>query len=267
MTETNNNPALAVERVRHTLKFRLLHVLRTESLAPHMVAITFTGDDLDGFISASFDDHVKLFFPEPGGTEPILPGPDPKAEGAAQTIARDYTPYRYDATTRELEIRFVLHDEAGPASSWAATAKPGDKLGIGGPRGSFVIPTGFDWFLMLGDSTAIPAIGRRLREVPAGSRVIVVLEADADERKIAFDSQARVEFIWVDAGGRETLKTKVEALELPPGEGYVWAAGEGLMMRAVHAHFVGERGFPKGRIRASSYWKHGAVALHETLSE
>ena len=29
-------------------------------------------------------------------------------------------------------------------------AKPGDEVGLGGPRGSFVVPTGFDWHLPIG---------------------------------------------------------------------------------------------------------------------
>lgn len=260
---------LAVERIRHPLKLRLLHVIRTQLLTPRLIAITFGGDDLDDFVSASFDDHVKLFFPAPGDKEPILPGLDPKAEGAPQPIARDYTPRRFDREKRELEIQFVLHDDvrqaSGPASNWAAQARPGDKLGIGGPRGSFVIPDGFDWFWLVGDATALPAIARRLEELPAASRVSVVLAVDASERDIALNSAATVDLIWVDSDAE--LAQAVAALPLPSGEGYVWAAGEGTAMRAVHTQLTAGRGFPKARIRASSYWKRGNAAVHETLGD
>ena len=39
----------------------------------------------------------------------------------------------------------------------------GQWVGIAGPRGSLVIPTGFDWHWLIGDETALPAIARRLR--------------------------------------------------------------------------------------------------------
>jgi NADPH-dependent ferric siderophore reductase len=38
-------------------------------------------------------------------------------------------------------------------------------------------------------------------------------------------------------------------------------------MRAVRHHLVAERGVDKSRIRAASYWKQGAEAVHETLDE
>lgn len=258
-------PNLEVERVRHPLKFRLLQVLRTELLSPHLLSVTVTGDDLDDFVSASFDDHVKLFFPAPGESEPVLPGPEPKAEGAPRPIARDFTPRRYDRTRRELELQFALH-EAGPAASWAAQAKAGDRLGVGGPRGSFLIPTGFDWFLMAGDATAMPAIARRLEELPAGARVTVLLAIDSAAEKIAFVTAADAQIVWLDRGAdAQALEAAVAGWPLPPGEGYVWAAGEAAAMRAVHADLVERRGFPKSRVRAAAYWKRGAVAVHETM--
>ena len=54
---------LTVERVRHPLKMRILTVARVERIAGLLARVTFTGEDLRDFVSASFDDHVKLFFP------------------------------------------------------------------------------------------------------------------------------------------------------------------------------------------------------------
>jgi NADPH-dependent ferric siderophore reductase len=268
---------LTVERLRHPLKMRLLRVAATRRLSPHLMAITFTGDDLDDFISASFDDHVKLFFPLPGQREPLMPAPgavpgDRASEGP-RPIARDYTPRRFDRARGELEIQFVLHGDGagvggdkeragGPASRWAAQAQVGDPLGIGGPRGSFVIPTGYDWFWMIGDATALPAIGRRLEELPGGACVSVVLACD---EAVDLPTRADVDVRWLPAGA--DLAAAIAAMALPPGEGYIWAAGESLSMRAVHAQLVGARGWPKERIRASSYWKQGAIATHESLGD
>jgi len=257
---------LSVTRVRHQLKMRMLQVRRTQLVAPHLLAVTFAGEDLDDFVSASFDDHVKLFFPAPGETQPHLPNLDPNAAApdAPRPIARDYTPRRFDPVAGELEIQFVLHGD-GPASSWATQAKPGDYLGIGGPRGSFVIPDGFDWFLMIGDETALPAIGRRLEELPAGKRVIVILEIAEDAQTLTFNTQADAEIIWVRRGSkRHALEAAVWGLSLPDGEGYAWAAGESALMREIHYHLIHERGLDKSRIRAASYWKRGEIAVHES---
>lgn len=63
----------AVVRVRHTLKFRLLQVKRVVDVTPHLKRVTLAGDELDDFESASFDDHVKVFFPPPGEDAPARP--------------------------------------------------------------------------------------------------------------------------------------------------------------------------------------------------
>ncbi|SEJ05623.1 siderophore-interacting protein [Paraburkholderia diazotrophica] len=265
---------LTVTRVRHPLKFRLLQVKRVETVTPHLIRVTLTGDDLHDFASASFDDHVKVFFPAPGEERPAMPeaGPDGPVfpNGQPRPVARDFTPRRFDRDARELELEFALH-EAGPATEWATQAKAGQYLGVGGPRGSFVVPTGFDWHLLIGDDTALPAIGRRLAELPHGSRVAAVIEVADPSARIEFDTAADLYIEWryrsEGAYRGSALLQAVRETFLPDGDGYVWAAGEAATMRAVRYHLVNERGLDKSRIRASAYWKEGEQAVHENLDD
>jgi NADPH-dependent ferric siderophore reductase len=268
----------AVTRVRHTLKRRALTVKQVTRVTPHLLRVTLAGDDLDDFVSASFDDHVKVFFPAPGDADAPLPELGPNGlvlpEGAPKPIMRDFTPRRYDRAARELDLEFVLH-HPGPASQWAAQAAVGQSLAIGGPRGSFVIPTDFDWHLLLGDDTALPAIARRLEELPAGTRAAVLVEVVDASAQIEFATQAEVYVIWryrdsaaasQGAAGAQLVEALRE-LPLPQGDGYVWAAGEAAAMRAVRQHLCDERGVHKSRIRASAYWKRGAEGVHESLDD
>ncbi|SAK78371.1 siderophore-interacting protein [Caballeronia ptereochthonis] len=267
-----DRPDLEVTRVRHALRFRLLQVERVQALNPHLVRVTFTGDDLDDFVSASFDDHMKLFFPPPGETMPAIPqaGPDGPVfdPSKPRPIARDFTPRRFDRAARELDIEFALH-EAGPATAWAAQAAPGQYLGIGGPRGSFVIPMQFDWHLMIGDETALPAIARRLEELPEGTRVATLIEVADQSARIEFDTRADLYAQWRYRNESEhpggALLLALRETYLPEGEGYVWAAGEATLMRAVRQLLCAERGIDKRRIRASAYWKRGEQGVHETI--
>jgi NADPH-dependent ferric siderophore reductase len=133
--------AREARRVRHDLKFRTLSVVSVEALTPTMKRIVLGGDGLTGFVSAGFDDHVKIF-PVRDGETPTLPtlGPDGPVFPEPRPVARDYTPRAYDAATNRLTIDFVT-GHGGPATEWAETATPGSILGVGGPRGSFVVPT------------------------------------------------------------------------------------------------------------------------------
>ena len=275
MTDTSTITKHAIARVRHEPRRRLLTVRQVERLTPNMARVTL-GGDLSGFVSSAYDDHVKVFFPLPGQSAPTIPEQGPNGpvhpEGVERSPGRDYTPRRYDAARNELIIDFALHD-AGPATDWAVNAKPGHQLGVGGPRGSSIVPDDFDWYLFIGDETALPAIGRRLEELRPGVRAIVVVAITGPEEEQTFDSRADVETIWVRrplsrAEDPAPLLDAVRALTLPAsGDGYAWAAGESQTAKLLRRHLVDERGFDKAWVKAAGYWKRGAVSIHETHND
>ena len=243
----SNTTLRRVERVRHELKRRDLTVKAVETLTPHFRRVTFVDESLSDFVSASFDDHIKLFVDPAGGGEPAR---------------RDYTPRSFDNAARELVIEFALHGD-GSAADWAAQAKAGDRLAIGGPKGSLVVPLDYDWHLLAGDETAFPAVARRLEELPAGARAIVILQAaDAADRR-EFRTAANVELQWVATDAQ--MLAAVRTLALPAGEGYAWCAGEASCMAALRRELVEVKGHPGESIRAAAYWKRGARGHHENL--
>jgi NADPH-dependent ferric siderophore reductase len=183
-------------------------------------------------------------------------------------ILRDYTPRRFDVAARELDIDFALHD-AGPATEWASQAKPGDKLGVGGPRGSLVVATDFDWYLLVGDETALPAIGRRLEQLPVGAKAVVIAEVEGPQEEQALTSEADLSLTWLHRGtapaGTTALTDQaLRALTLPEGDGYVWIATETLISKRLRAIMVDEKNHPKPWIKAAGYWKRGQADFHET---
>jgi len=274
-SETQAAPASgerhAITRVRHTLKLRVLTVTRTDRLTPGMVRITLTGDDLADFASAGFDDHIKLFLPQEDAQGalvlPSLPGETKTRPEGAPPIARDYTPRRFDPVRRELEIDFAIHD-SGPITHWALAVQPGQQVAIGGPRGSFVVADDFDWYLLVGDETALPAIGRRLEELPAGTQALVLVEVASEQDHLPLESRARTAITWLHRGERpagttDLLETAVRDLALPPGDGYAWVACESLVAKRLRQCLVEERGLPKAWVKASGYWKRGAADFHQ----
>jgi NADPH-dependent ferric siderophore reductase len=271
MNDTATLTKHAIIRVRHQPRRRLLTVRRVERLTPAMARITL-GGDLEGFHSGAYDDHVKVFVPLPGRNAPTLPEPGPDGtvpEGVERSPGRDYTPRRYDAG--ELVIDFALHD-AGPATSWAIQAREGQQLAVGGPRGSFVVPDDFDWYLFVGDETALPAIGRRLEELRAGVLAVVAAAVTGPEEQQAFDSRAKVGAMWTHrplsrADDPAPLLELARALSLPRGEGYIWIAGESQTTKLLRRHFIDERGVNKAFLKAAGYWKRGATAIHETHND
>ena len=237
-----------VERLRHELRRREVQVARVEPLGSGFVRVVFEGSSLEGFTSPGFDDHVKFVFDDVGSAEPIR---------------RDYTPRRFDAARRELTIDFAVHG-GGLACAWARNATAGQLAVIGGPRGSMVVPTDYDWHLFAGDATALPAIGRRLCELPASARAIVIVQAGELAVLELAQSSARVELRQVATA--DALVAAIGALQLPPGEGYAWCAGEASSMARIRGILIDQKLHPREAMRVAAYWKRGASDYHEDLA-
>ncbi|MEQ3626126.1 MAG: siderophore-interacting protein [Marinobacter sp.] len=231
-----------ITRQRHELRRRTLSVARTERLTPHMIRLTVEGPELDGFISGAPDDHVKLFIP------------DDSAEGQAR---RDYTPRRYRDGQLLLD---VVDHPGGPAADWAREVAVGDTVEIGGPRGSQVIEGGIAHWLLIGDETALPAIGRRIEETPADGAVtsLVAVPGAADEQQ--FDTKATLDARWLhrplaEAADPAPYLKALEGITLPP-RCFVWIAAEAGVTRAIREALL-QRGHPKHWMKASGYWVRG----------
>jgi NADPH-dependent ferric siderophore reductase len=88
--------------------------------------------------------------------------------------------------------------------------------------------------------------------LPAGTHGLVLLQvADpADRRPLA--SAAELDVFWIGPG--EDLAEQVNALRLPQGDGYAWAAGEAASMARVRQVLLTAKAHPHEAMRVASYW-------------
>ena len=231
-------------------------------IAPRLVSVLVRGDDLGAFADAVPTSHLKVFLPPPGQDEPLLPEFLPEGQTIpddARPSVRTYTPRRFDAATRTLEIQFVLHG-AGPASEWAERVSVGDKLAVAGPGGRFVMDAAAERWWIAGDESAIPAVATLLEALPASAAAEVHIEvADADD-EVEFASQAKTEISWhhrrtPDAFGAE-LDEAARGAAIAEGT-KVWVACEAAAMRAIRRYFLAERRIPASALTTRGYWRLG----------
>ncbi|QCI11019.1 siderophore-interacting protein [Pseudomonas putida] len=248
-----------IHRVNHEIRRRRLEVLRVTDLTPRMRRITVGGPELQGFTSLGTDDHIKLLFAETPEQQQALEAGGLGRDGGVRPTMREYTPRRIDLVANELDIDFVLHGD-GPASTWAAQAAPGQVLNIAGPRASMVVPDIFESYLLIGDETAIPAIGRRLEELPAGRKVLAVIQIEDDQERQPLPSQAQVEVIWVKR--EENLLALIQGLTLPAGKLYSWVALEKSLTRQAKALLL-DKGVADDALKAAAYWRADGTADDE----
>jgi len=247
-------PESAVRRVMHEIKRRQLHVLRVTDLTPRMRRITVGGPELAGFLSQGSDDHIKLMFPrnaeEEAALHTMVLGRDNEGPKPAM---RDYTPRRIDLENGELDIDFVIHGD-GPASTWAERAEPGHTLYIGGPRSSLIVDDVFDSYLLIGDETALPAIGRRLEELPANRQVVAVIEIEDEQERQPLLERPGINVIWVPRH-TQNLEAVVTGLTLPEGELYAWIATEAGLSRRLRRILLDHFKLSEDSIKAAGYWR------------
>jgi NADPH-dependent ferric siderophore reductase len=240
-------------RVRYNSRRRMLTVLEKRNVTPRMLRIVLGGDAFEDFTTPSADDHVKLY----------LPGERGELEG------RDFTPRHFDHESIRLTIDVAVHP-AGPAMRWAEQAQIGDVVEISGPRGSRIISDAFDWWLLIGDETALPSIGRRVEGLREGVRAITLVAVTGPAEEQVFNTRADCQAIWVHRAPEHATSVQpvLEALkriELPPGEGFVWIAAEAKVARAARDHIVNVRRHPVQWLRASGYWIEGNADAYERL--
>ncbi|MEU6144259.1 siderophore-interacting protein [Streptomyces sp. NPDC047081] len=258
-------------------RFFSLQVVRTRRLGPSLVRVTFGGEELQHFFSDGRDQSLSLFIPAEGQTEPHVPVelgdgwwqawrelPDD-----VRAVMRSYTLRALRRGPDEIDIDFVLHTPAGPASAWAAGAAAGDRVFLLGPAIAdnrairFRPPADTDLVLLWGDETALPAISAILESLPAGQRARVWLEVHDAGNILDLSTEADAEITWLvqDPAGAEESPMALGVLrdaQLPPAEHpYVWIAGESGSVKALRRHFVGERGIDRRRVTFVGYWRQG----------
>ncbi|QXA48236.1 siderophore-interacting protein [Enterobacter cancerogenus] len=244
------------QRVRNDLRFRELDVLRVERVNAGFQRIVLGGEALEGFSSRGFDDHTKVFFPAPGTTfvPPVVTEEGIDWGEGVRPQARDYTPL-FDAEHNELVLDFFVHD-GGVASRWALEAKVGDKLTIGGPRGSLVVPEDYAWQLYVCDESGMPALRRRLEAI-ASLKVrpeihAVVTVGDASY-KTYLANLSGFNITWIVGHSEQAVADQLAALTVPAEDYFIWLTGEGKVVKNLSRRFETDA-IDQQLVRASAYW-------------
>ena len=229
-------------------------VIRARRLTPNMIRITLGGDELAGFPPDQESGYIKLHFPpEKHGIFAFGNSRKPRL--------RTYTIRSFNPVARELDVDFVVHGDNGPASAWALGARPGDSIGLTGPGGKKLVDMNADWFFIVGDMTALPAISVNLEQMPGDARGYAVLEVMQEDDCQRLDAPAGIEIHWVvnphPDRPNSILADAAKTLPWLEGKANVWLATEFATMRALRSYFKKERGVDRSEIYASSYWKMG----------
>jgi len=260
-----------------------VRVAAVTSLTPHFVRVTLTGDALAEFSSVGLDQRIKIVLPIEGHGFTDLPDGD-DWYGAWRALPdelrnplRTYTVRSFRPDARELDIDFVAHGDAGPASRWVSRCRVGDELRIVGPAvpsSPAELPTGAAEFapgsanriLLAGDETAAPAICAILEALDVTTVGHVFIEVPTDADRLPVRAPAGVEVRWIArngathgvrmtdqvhawastvTAGSTACDTVPELAEVDVDEQVLWDVPDADDERPVYAWIAGEAGCVK----------------------
>lgn len=253
--------------------FRVMHVLRTESVTPRMRRVVLGGASLEGFDFEcppdSLAPHVHLEIPPEGVASPQWPELRQdrslrvtKPNGPLAAVERTYSLRWVDMGKGEIAVDIVLHGH-GPGASFGMRAKPGDPVGVWWPHGSSHAPV--DWYLIAGDHTALPGIAWLLERLPATARGHVFIEVpDAgEEQQLEGPPGMSVEWIHLDGrlpGADTRLRDAALSVEWPTsGRNFVWVGAERGTARALRQHARKVLKLHRSQYSIVNYWRQGAA--------
>lgn len=250
-----------------------LTVTHNEQISENLHRITVAGDSLADFHYQGFDQWFRLFLSRPGQDALHLPSSPslwfPQYIAMSSHIkpyVRNYTVRHFRADHNELDIDMFTHGMSSPASSWAQTTKPGDKLGLLDQGCRYVRPEDLKEVFIIADETAVPAALGIIESESPQTTITAILEVpDKEDIQTPHTSLESVTIHWITRDGKDSTPGELALARL--GEvpaisdsTYVFAAGESNLAtsarRIVHSNF----NVPKKNITFVGYWKKGRAA-------
>lgn len=232
---------------------RTLNVNQKTALSPHMIRIQLQGSTLSDFPIDSEGGYVKLLFPHPESLD---------GNEESKPRMRSYTVRRFDSSALTLDLDFVVHGDNGPASAWAMSCVVGDEISLIGPGAVKLPDFSSDWYFLVGDMTALPALSVIVECLPDTAKGYLVLALLSDADKPELNLPNGMSLVCVINPDQETINSlladKVQGLPWLEGRGFIWSACEMNSMRPLRQYFLREKRVPKDQIYISSYWKIGA---------
>ncbi|MBW3520387.1 siderophore-interacting protein [Flavobacterium sp. NKUCC04_CG] len=261
--------------VKTDLIARVFYLKNRTYLTPNYIRITLENEFVSEYKNTTIGVNNKIFIAPDGLDKVYLPEFDSEKMDWIP-VAAELTPLRRTYTHRginleknEIYIDFVAHGDEGPASAWAIHAPIGAELGVVMRKEPQTLYEKADWYLLVGDATAIPVLGAILEDLPKTARGIAFIEVETVEDIQQLETGSQVEIKWLinpTPGENSMLTTEVEQIvkDLSEASKFAYVAAEFTSVKEIRTLLRKEHQWTAAELQAYSYWKHGKS---ETSSE
>ncbi|MGU3575526.1 siderophore-interacting protein [Brucellaceae bacterium C25G] len=235
-------------------------VIETKPLTSRMQRLVFYSPTIAQMPTGP---NIKLFIPANRTHDLVFPDTTLRGrpiwhDTSKRPVPRTYSVRHHDRENNFLVVDFLLHDNAGAASCWAQTVKPGSYIIMSNPGGRNLRPA--DQYILAGDLCALPAISNILENLPPRARGSVFIEAFNEDDRIPLDHPADFDIHWLlNTSQTSRLPDAVRRLtDWNTSESrFLWVAGESEIVRSIRSFGRDEIGLDRQMILAVGYWKRG----------
>lgn len=252
-----------------TISKYVFKVTHKENLTPHYIRIKLKSDDDIDFDQCTPGANNKIFIP-PLGTKEVqfatfnsISGEWEMPHENVKPIVRTYTHRAFDPQTKEITIDFVNHGENGPASAWARNAIQNDQLGVAMKIRPTLHYPDVNWYLLIGDATAIPVLSCILESLPLTAKGHCIIEIPSEEDKIKDINHPGFNIQWLINPRPESgsnLAEQSQKIEIPSDQSkFAYIACEYNSVKNLRAYFKEDLGWTNKEFYAFSYWKAGVA--------
>ena len=238
----------------------LMHVTKAAHFIRNKIRVTLGGAVIQDMGSGCEGAHCKIFLPQMRQR---------KTDFAAQLIrgprptVRTYTIRYIRPEKAEIDIDFVDHGDAGPASAWARAAHHGDFCGFVGPGSVKLRDFYADYYIVAADMSGLPVVAATLEAMPRDANGVAFFEIRHQDDAQHINAPPGIALYWMLHGDtsqpNRQLLDAIEEWEWPKGRVQTCIAGESKAIKAIRYHLLQERRLPKRDCYISGYWKIGLI--------
>lgn len=242
---------------------RHIQVQSSVQISSHMQRIYFCSENFSDFPLNESGAHIKLFFPEQSSAIPLLPYRNELGKivwpAGKKPITRTYTIRDFIADQQLLVVDFVRHADFGVAAHWAISAKQGDVIGLAGPGGPARFNSTAEYFIFIGDLSALPMIAASLEQLnnDAQGEVWIEIEQSSDQQNLKTPKGIQIHWINADPAFEDLVIRSFKRQDWSQNHISVTLAGENTRVVTLRKILRQQYSIKKADLYAVPYWKRG----------
>ncbi|SDX75744.1 siderophore-interacting protein [Paenibacillus sp. CF384] len=177
-------------------------------------------------------------------------------------MIRTYSVWNYDTQSGIVDIAACTFS-SGAGARWAKQVKVGDPVHFAGPKGKFVSDDSGDYYILIGDISALAHLYELNRHIPASKKVFSLVYAENEQSFFAdLDGETKLTFRALPPNPVQALIEQIEDItKQAQGRGMVYVGGDGRVCVELHDYFKKKLQWDRGQIKVKPFWMPGKTGL------